>query len=180
MDPERWQKVDNLLQSVLRQPLGRREGFLRQACGGDEALEAEVQSLLTAQQEAGSFLESPAIEVAARELAREQGQNAQEKIGSLIGQTISHYRMELKPGAKLGPYEILSRIGAGGMGQVWKARDTRLDRVVAIKISAAKFSERFAHEARAIAALNHPHICTLHDVGPDYLVMEFVDAPSRS
>src|SRR6266550_1985374 len=83
--------------------------------------------------------------------------------------------MELKPGAKLGPYEILSRIGAGGMGQVWKARDTRLDRSVAIKISAAKFSERFAREARAIAALNHPHICTLHDVGPDYLVMEYVE-----
>src|SRR6266581_1490924 len=86
--------------------------------------------------------------------------------------------MELKPGAKLGPYEILSRIGAGGMGQVWKARDTRLDRSVAIKISAAKFSERFAREARAIAALNHPHICTLHDVGPDYLVMEYVEGPA--
>ena len=85
--------------------------------------------------------------------------------------------MELNPGAKLGPYEILSRIGAGGMGQVWKARDTRLNRIVAIKISAAKFSERFAQEARAIAALNHPHICTLHDVGPDYLVMEYVEGP---
>jgi serine/threonine protein kinase len=85
--------------------------------------------------------------------------------------------MELSPGAKLGPYEILSRIGAGGMGQVWKARDTRLNRIVAIKISTAKFSERFAQEARAIAALNHPHICTLHDVGPDYLVMEYVEGP---
>ena len=85
--------------------------------------------------------------------------------------------MELNPGAKLGPYEILSRIGAGGMGQVWKARDTRLNRMVAIKISATRFSERFAQEARAIAALNHPHICTLHDVGPDYLVMEYVEGP---
>ena len=85
--------------------------------------------------------------------------------------------MELKPGVKLGPDEIISRIGAGGMGQVWKARDTRLDRIVAIKISAAKFSERFAQEARTIAALNHPHICTLHDVGPDYLVMEYVESP---
>jgi serine/threonine protein kinase len=83
--------------------------------------------------------------------------------------------MELKPGAKLGPYEILSRIGAGGMGEVWKARDTRLDRVVAIKTSAARFGERFEREARAVAALNHPHICTLYDVGPDYLVMEFVE-----
>jgi serine/threonine protein kinase len=85
--------------------------------------------------------------------------------------------MDLKSGEKLGPYEILSQIGAGGMGQVWKARDTRLDRVVAIKTSAAKFSERFETEARAVAALNHPNICTLHDVGPDYLVMEYVEGP---
>jgi serine/threonine protein kinase len=83
--------------------------------------------------------------------------------------------MDLKSGAKLGPYEILWRIGAGGMGQVWKARDTRLDRVVAIKTSAEKFSERFETEARAVAALNHPNICTLYDVGPDYLVMEYVE-----
>ena len=76
---------------------------------------------------------------------------------------------------KLGPYEILSPIGAGGMGEVWKARDTRLDRTVAIKTSKEKFSERFEREARSIAALNHPHICTLYDVGPDYLVMEYVE-----
>ena len=85
--------------------------------------------------------------------------------------------MELKPGAKLGPYEILSRLGEGGMGQVWKARDTRLDRVVAIKTSHKRFSDRFEREAHAVAALNHPHICTLYDVGPDYLVMEYVDGP---
>ena len=85
--------------------------------------------------------------------------------------------MDLKPGAKLGPYEIVSRIGEGGMGQVWKARDIRLDRIVAIKTSHKKFSERFEREARAVAALNHPHICTLYDVGPDYLVMEYVDGP---
>src|SRR5499425_3327151 len=86
--------------------------------------------------------------------------------------------MNLDRGTKLGPYEILAPIGAGGMGEVFKARDTRLDRIVAIKISAAQFTERFEREARAIAALNHPHICTLHDVGPDYLVMEFVEGPS--
>jgi serine/threonine protein kinase len=85
--------------------------------------------------------------------------------------------MDLKPGAKLGPYEILSRIDEGGMGQVWKARDTRLDRFVAIKTSHKQFSERFEREARAVAALNHPHICTLYDVGPDYLVMEYIDGP---
>ncbi len=83
--------------------------------------------------------------------------------------------MELSSGTKLGPYVVLSRIGAGGMGQVWKARDTRLDRIVAIKVFSARFSDRFEREARAVAALNHPHICTLYDVGPDYLVMEFVD-----
>ena len=88
--------------------------------------------------------------------------------------------MELKTGAKLGPYEILSPIGAGGMGQVWKARDTRLGRTVAVKVSAAKFSERFGQEARAIAALNHPNICTLYDVGPDYLVMEYVEGRRSS
>src|SRR5262245_24012557 len=78
-------------------------------------------------------------------------------------------------GSRLGPYEILAPIGAGGMGQVWKARDTRLDRIVAIKISEEKFSDRFEREARAVAALNHPHICTLFDVGPNYLVMEYID-----
>jgi serine/threonine protein kinase len=83
--------------------------------------------------------------------------------------------MPLLSGTRLGPYEILALIGKGGMGEVYKARDTRLDRTVAIKVAAAKFSERFEREARAVAALNHPNICTLHDVGPDYLVMEYVE-----
>jgi Tol biopolymer transport system component/predicted Ser/Thr protein kinase len=81
----------------------------------------------------------------------------------------------LAVGARLGPYEILSAIGSGGMREVWKARDTRLDRLVAIKVSQEQFSERFEREARAVAALNHPNICTLHDVGPDYLVMEYIE-----
>jgi serine/threonine-protein kinase len=83
--------------------------------------------------------------------------------------------MALSIGDRIGPYEILGPIGVGGMGEVWKARDTRLDRVVAIKISKTEFSERFEREARAVAALNHPYICTLHDVGPNYLVMEYVE-----
>jgi len=83
--------------------------------------------------------------------------------------------MPLSPGDKLGPYEILSAIGAGGMGAVYKARDTRLDRTVAIKVSNAEFTERFDREARAVAALNHPNICTLYDVGPNYLVMEYLE-----
>ena len=83
--------------------------------------------------------------------------------------------MPLASGDKLGPYEILARLGAGGMGEVWKARDTRLDRIVAIKIAQGNFDERFEREARAIAALNHPNICQLYDIGPNYLVMEFVE-----
>ena len=84
--------------------------------------------------------------------------------------------MPLSVGDKLGPYEILAPIGAGGMGEVYKARDTRLDRIVAIKISKESFTERFEREARAVAALNHPHICQLYDVGPNYLVMEYIEA----
>lgn len=83
--------------------------------------------------------------------------------------------MPFATGSRVGPYEIVAPIGAGGMGEVWKARDTRLDRIVAIKTSHAKFSERFEREARSIAALNHPNICQLYDVGPDYLVMEYVE-----
>src|SRR6202158_1298679 len=83
--------------------------------------------------------------------------------------------MPLQSGDKLGPYEILAPIGAGGMGEVYKARDTRLDRIVAIKVSKTEFNERFEREARAIAALNHPNICQLYDVGPNYLVMEYIE-----
>jgi serine/threonine protein kinase len=83
--------------------------------------------------------------------------------------------MSLSPGTKLGAHEILAPIGSGGMGQVYRARDTRLGRDVAIKVSSERFTERFEREARAIASLNHPNICTLYDVGPNYLVMELVE-----
>ena len=83
--------------------------------------------------------------------------------------------MPLSAGDKLGPYEILASIGAGGMGQVYRAQDSRLNRNVAIKVSGEQFSERFESEAKAIAALNHPNICQIYDVGPNYLVMEYVD-----
>src|SRR5579864_4643831 len=84
----------------------------------------------------------------------------------------------LSVGDKLGPYEILAPIGKGGMGEVYRARDTRLKRDVAIKISAERFTERFENEAHAIAALNHTNICHLYDVGPNYLVMELVEGPT--
>src|SRR5216683_4744734 len=86
--------------------------------------------------------------------------------------------MPLSAGDKLGPYEILAPIGAGGMGEVYRARDSRLNRDVAIKVSAAQFSERFEREAKAIAALNHPNICQIYDVGPNYLVMEYIEGES--
>jgi serine/threonine protein kinase len=86
--------------------------------------------------------------------------------------------MSLAAGTRLGPYEILAPIGQGGMGEVYRARDPRLNRDVAIKVSAAQFSERFEREAKAIAALNHPNICQIYDVGPNYLVMEFIEGES--
>jgi serine/threonine protein kinase len=84
------------------------------------------------------------------------------------------------PGTQIGPYALLAPIGAGGMGEVWKARDTRLARVVAIKRLKAAHTARFEQEARAIAALNHPHICQLYDVGPGYLVMEYIEGSPLS
>src|ERR1700692_4568912 len=86
--------------------------------------------------------------------------------------------MPLSAGAKLGPYEILSVLGVGGMGEVYRARDSRMGREVAIKISAEHFSDRFSREVHAVAALNHPNICHLYDVGPDYLVMELIEGES--
>ena len=83
--------------------------------------------------------------------------------------------MPLVPGTRLGPYEILALVGAGGMGEVYKANDTRLDRIVALKVAKTELSERFEREARAVAALNHTNICSLHDVGPNYLVMEYLE-----
>jgi serine/threonine protein kinase len=86
--------------------------------------------------------------------------------------------MALKAGDRLGPYQVLALIGKGGMGEVYSAHDPRTGRNVAIKVSDERFNERFDREVRAVAALNHPNICTLFDVGPNYLVMEFVDGES--
>src|SRR5215475_11926519 len=83
--------------------------------------------------------------------------------------------MPLAAGTRLGPYEIVSSLGKGGMGHVYKARDTRLGRMVAVKVSKAKYSQRAEREARAVAALNHPNVCQLYDVGPKYLVMELIE-----
>src|SRR5690242_556744 len=88
--------------------------------------------------------------------------------------------MPLSPGDRVGPYQIVERIGAGGMGEVYRANDPRMGRDVAVKISAERFSDRFSREVHAVAALNHPNVCILHDVGENYLVMELIDGPTMT
>jgi tetratricopeptide (TPR) repeat protein len=152
MTPERFRQIDELYHAARDCNPDQRAALLAQT---DPELRLEVESLL-AQRSGGEFLDVPAL------------QNAPQLLEDL---TVT----ELTAGACLGPYRIENKLGEGGMGQVFRAVDTRLGRAVAIKITREQFSSRFEREARAISALNHPNICTLHDVGANYLVMELVE-----
>jgi serine/threonine-protein kinase len=159
MNQERWRQIERLCQDALNRDPDERNAFLEAACLDDGDLRREVESLIAQEPAARDFLETPA----ARQPAA----------------------VAVEPGALLGPYEITELIGVGGMGEVYRARDTRLGRTVAIKILPPGLAadperrRRFEHEARAASALEHPNICTLHDVGSDrgldFLVMEFLE-----
>ena len=165
MSPERYRQVSGLYHAALEQQADRRAAFLHEGCAGDEELRREVESLLAAQEQAVDFMAT------ATAPASTTGTMCTPPVPALVGRT-------------LGSYEVLSLLGAGGMGEVYLARDTRLGRRVAIKLLPNKHCIdpervwRFEREARAASALNHPNIVTLYDIGiageGRFIVMEFV------
>ncbi len=167
MNPERWEKIEQLYHDALERAANQRAAFLDEACAGDESLRREVESLLDFQTRVGEFIEAPALQVAAELLAQEK-QSAQVSAGALLG-----------------PYQLLSLLGKGGMGEVWRARDGRLEREVAVKVLPATYSadaerlRRFEQEARAAGRLNHPNILVVYDIGTHegspYLVSELLE-----
>ena len=167
--PEGWGRVKTVFLEALERPELERSAFVAAACSGDEGLRREVESLLASDRDAGSFGETPAAAL----------------LGASVGADVPSVR--LAPGARLGCYEISRLAGAGGMGEVYRARDTRLGRDVAIKTVRLQASDpssrqRLLNEARHASSLSHPNICTIHEIGEadglPYIVMEFVDGRS--
>lgn len=175
MEPERWKQIDQLLEAALDRPPSQRAAFLNQACAGDAALRRKVESLLSSDEQARSFLESPAFEVAARELA-----------GQSVSGTQTPPLANPAP-QRIGAYRLLEPLGHGGMGEVYLALDQRLNRKVAVKLLPAEFTtdaervRRFQQEAEAASAINHPNIITIHEINVDertyyyYIVTEYVE-----
>jgi len=171
MHPETWKKVEALLQSALDRPPAERDAFLCEACAGDGSLERHVRALLGSESAAERFMEDPALHVAARAMAQQRSSTPS--------------ALDLPVGAVVSHYSIAGKIGAGGIGVVYKAEDTRLHRFVALKFLSAELLQnpaalgRFRLEARAVSSLNHPNICTLHDIaehnGRSFLVMEYLE-----
>ena len=171
-DAERWNRVKQVFQDALEQPAAERGLFLRGACGDDRELRGEVESLLLAHAAAGSFAQGPAVEALPPSGA----------VALRDGEWAEH---RLQRGARLGQYEILSAIGKGGMGEVYRARDSKLGRDVAIKILPRIFTSdpdrlaRFEREARLLASLNHPNIGAIYGLedvdGIPALVLELVE-----
>lgn len=165
MTPERWEKVGEIFNSASELPAAEREEFLNDACGGDNSLRAEVESLLAAGTEAGNFISEPVA-------------------GKFVPDLAEHIRA-LSPGNSVGHYRIERAIGSGGMGEVYLAADTKLNRLVALKTlppsfaSDPNFLRRFTNEAQAAANLNHPNVATVYSVeeidGLPFITMEFVD-----
>ena len=166
MESERWRQIESLYYTALeRDDVTERAAFLVEACAGDDELRREVESLLAVHEQAEGFMATPALEVAAQVIAEDQGQ-------TMSGRKINHY-------------QVLSLLGAGGMGEVYLAEDTRLGRKVALKLLPQKFTQdreralRFQQEARAASALNHPNILTIYEVGEfeggHFIATEFID-----
>lgn len=154
MTTNRWQQIKEIFHSALEREPEERSAFLDKTCAGDESLRSEVEALIEAHEKDGSFIDSPAYEVAAGWLADD------EEDVSPVGQQINHYR-------------VLSQIGAGGMGEVYLAQDTKLGRKVALKLLPASFTndpdrlQRFQQEARTASSLNHPNILTIYEIGEE-------------
>ena len=166
MTSQRWQDVDRLFHSALKRPPEERAAFLAKACGTDEAVRQKVEALIAAHEQSGEFLDTPAFEVATSKLPLDRAD-------SLVNRIVGHYK-------------ILGALGAGGMGEVYLAQDTRLGRKIALKVLPREFTtdadrvRRFEQEARAASALSHPNVCVIHEIGDTedgrrFITMEYIE-----